>query len=792
MLRNYFKIARRNLISNKLYSFINIVGLAVGMAVALLIALWIANEYSYDKFLPNYKQIYQVERNVTVNNKKLTVPYMPLPLSDVLRKEFPEIKYAAETDIMREHGLKVGDKKLSIAGIFAGSDFLKLFQFPMLKGNAAVALNDIYSIVLTESTAKSLFGSEDPINQFVRFDNENTLKVTGILKDLPTNSSFTFNYIVPFSYNEQTNSYIKLLRTTWRTNFIYLYVELKPAVSQAQMQAKIKNVIVNKNPDAARIKTEEMLHPLERWRLYSTFKNGKPDAGYIDYVKMFGTIGLLVLLIACINFTNLSTARSVKRAKEVAIRKTVGSQRHQLIKQFLFESIFIAFLSFFLCLFFVLLVLPFFNGIIDGVISIPLSSPLFWSLSFIYVLFTGILAGGRPAFYLSAFSPVKVLKGTIRSNKSTAFTRKLLVVLQFSCSIALIISALIIFQQIKYVKSRPIGYNANRMMTTAMTNDLATNYDALKNELMRTGMVEDVVKTSCPLTAINNYPNLTDWPGKTAMDDQISVGEIAVSSEYFKAVGMEFKSGSNFLSMDSTAVIVNEAAVASMNLTDPIGKVISWSSGGKGHIVGVIKDAILVSPFTPVEPAIFLQGRNGSDAGVMLYRLLPNVKAADAITTFTKLFDKYNPAYPYSYSFVDEDYDQKFKLETLIGKLAGVLAGLAVFISCLGLFGLAAYTAEQRMKEIGVRKVLGASVVQLWLLICKDFILLIIISCVLASPIAFYFLQNWLQKYDYRISIGADAFTIAAAAALLIAIVTISFQAIKAARANPVRNLRTE
>jgi putative ABC transport system permease protein len=791
MLKNYFKISWRNLLRNKLYSFINIAGLAVGMAVALLIALWIANEYSYDKFLPDYKQIYQVERNVTLNDQIRTVPYMPLPLTEVLKNEIPEIKYVAETDIMREHGLKSGDNKLNMPGIFAGADFLKLFQFPILKGNAAGALNDPYSIVLTEATAKSLFGNEDPLNQLVRFDNENDLKVTGILKDLPANSSLHFNYIVPFSYNEQVNPFVKSMRTNWINNFIYLYIKLKPGISEVQVQTKIKKIIVTHNLDAGRYKTEGLLHPLEKWRLYSGFKNGKPEGGYIDYVEMFGTIGLLVLLIACINFTNLSTARSVKRAKEVAIRKTVGSQRIQLIKQFLFESVFIAFISFFLCLVIVQVVLPFFNGIIDGLIYIPFTSALFWVLACIYVLLTGILAGSRPAFYLSAFDPVKVLKGTVRSNKHAAFLRKLLVVLQFSCSVALILGALIIFQQINYAKERPVGYNSSRMMMTEISTDLYTNYDAVKNELMQTGMVESVVRSSSLLTAIRNFPNLINWPGKTVMNDEISVGKIAVCADYFKAVGIEFKIGNNFLSTDTTAVIVNEAAIEAMNLNDPIGKIIFWI-GGQGHIIGVIKNAIIESPYTAPTPVIYERGRNGSDAGVILYRLLPNVKTTDAIAKFTKIFDKYNPFYPYSFSFVDENYDQKFKLETLIGKLAGIMAGLAVFISCLGLFGLAAFTAEQRRKEIAVRKVVGASVAQLWLLICEDFLILIVISCIIASPLAFYFLQNWLQKYDYRISICPDVFIVAAVAALIITIVTISFQAIKAAKANPVKNLRTE
>ncbi|XHR98287.1 ABC transporter permease [Mucilaginibacter sp. UC70_90] len=470
----------------------------------------------------------------------------------------------------------------------------------------------------------------------------------------------------------------------------------------------------------------------------------------------------------------------------------MGSQRSDLIAQFLAESVMITFISFLLSIVMVQLAIPSFNAIVGSAISIPYTNVLFWAMMIAYVLLTGLLAGSRPAFYLSSFNPVQVLKGTIKVGRSASLPRKVLVVMQFSCSVALIISTVIVYQQIQYAKNRPTGYSSTRLMMTDMSGDLEKNYSALKNDLIASGTVEGVASASSPVTNIYSHMGIDNWPGKGGGETGINVGAISVSPNYFKTMGMTMKEGRDFSAewaSDTTNVIINEAAVKRMGLKDPINKVINYSFMGRVHIIGVVKDALMESPFTPVQPAVFNHGRGGNN---IMYRLAPNVNMQDAIKKIGKIFDTYNPAYPYIYQFVDEEYNRKFSLEALVGKLAGVFAGLAIFISCLGLFGLAAYVAEQRTKEIGIRKVLGASIAQVWLLLSKEFILLVILSCIIATPVAFYFLKNWLQKYDYRITISPGVFVLSAVAAIIITLVTISFQAIKAALTNPVKSLRSE
>jgi ABC-type lipoprotein release transport system permease subunit len=536
-----------------------------------------------------------------------------------------------------------------------------------------------------------------------------------------------------------------------------------------------------------------VLHPVKYWHLYNNFTKGKETGGFIEYVRMFGIIGILVLIIACINFMNLSTARSEKRAREVGVRKAIGSQRKHLIYQFLVESILITFMAFIVAICITQLALPAFNLLTQDAIRIPFTSPVFWIVMITYVLLTGLLAGSRPAFYLSSFNPVKVLKGTIQVGKAATLPRKALVVLQFTCSIALIISTVIVYQQLQYAKNRSTGYSADRLVMTDMSSDLVKNYDALRNDLLSTGMVKSVASATSPVTTVFSHTSIMKWPGKDANDEEMNIGSIWVSPTYFKTVGMKLKEGRDFASdfnSDTLSVIVNEAAVKRMGLKSPLNAVLTWNASDKPvHIVGVVKDAVMTSPFTPVEPTIFALSHYGNS---VIYRLSANVNTHQAIDKLAPIFNRYNPAYPYLYHFVNEEYDKKFSLETLVGKLAGIFAGLAIFISCLGLFGLAAYVAEQRTKEIGIRKVLGASISQVWLLLSRDFILLVVISCVIASPIALYFLNGWLQKYDYRITIGPGVFILSALAALAITMVTISFQAIKAAVANPVKSLRSE
>jgi putative ABC transport system permease protein len=790
MLKNYFKTAWRSIMRGRGYSALNIFGLATGMAVALIIGLWVYSQYSYDKFLPGYKQLYQVRRNFYGNGDIVTYGGASLKLTDALRNQIPEIESVAETDGGGLHGLMVANKKLYMNGNQVAADFLIMFPFTLLEGNAKNVLRDPYSIVLTESIAKALFGNEDALNKTVRYDNKNDLKVTGVLKDIPANSTLQFNFLVPFSYLESTNSFVKQARSEgfgW-TNFM-TYVQLKPGITYAQVAPKIKDIQKTETDNSMSMTTNIILDPVENWHLYDKFENGKPVGGFIEYVRIFSVIGILVLLIACINFINLTTARSQKRAKEVGIRKAIGSGKKELVFQFLIESGLLTFTAFIFSILFVQLALPSFNTLTGGAITIPFANATFWIITLCGVLVTALAAGSRPAFYLSSFNPVKVLKSNIHVGKAATLPRKILVVLQFSCSIALIISTFIIYQQVQYAKDRSSGYDKNRLMMTDMNEDLNRNYAAIRNEIREKGIAEMITTASSNVTSGGNHRDLEDWPGKRP-GEFINMGYIHVSEDYFNTLGMAMKEGRNFSgNSDTLNVIFNEAAVKLLRLNNPVNQVITYIDT-RLKIIGVVKDAIMASPFAPADPTIFMYEANPQN--VMMYKLSAGIKTQDAITAITAIFNKYDPAYPFTYTFADDSYAAKFKLEILIGKLAGLFAAFAIFISCLGLFGLSAYMAEQRNKEIGIRKVMGASIPQVWLLLSKDFILLVLISCFIASPVALYFLTGWLQKYDYRISISPFVFIMAGIAAIIITIITISFQAIKAAVANPVKSLRTE
>jgi len=512
MIKNYLKIAWRNLLNNKVYSLLNILGLATGMAVALIIGLWVNYQYSYNKFLPGNGRLYEIMRNYNSNGDTLTFSSTSLKLADALRNNIPEFAHVAETDGWGAHGLMVGNKKFYWYGVQAGGDFLKMFRYPFIYGNAGAALKDPFSIVLTESTARALFGNIDPTNKLVRVDNHDNLKVTGVIKDIPANSTFQFKYVIPFSYLEATQSYVKQQRTSSFGNNSYaIYAELKPGVSLGAISAKIRDIEKGEKDNINAMNSNVILYPMLKWHLYSDFKNGKAASGFIDYVRIFTLIGALVLLIACINFINLSTARSEKRAREVGVRKAIGSQRKDLIFQFLVESSMVTFISFLFSILFVQLALPAFNSLTGTLISIPFSSPIFWIVMMACVLFTGLLAGSRPAFYLSSFNPVKVLKGAIQVGKSASVSRKILVVAQFSCSIALIISTVIIYRQIQYAKDRPIGYQVSRLMSTDVNDDLAHQFGALKNDLLQTGAVTSVTTATSP----GRIPTWTCSPANT-------------------------------------------------------------------------------------------------------------------------------------------------------------------------------------------------------------------------------------------------------------------------------------
>jgi len=793
MFKNYFKTAWRNILKDKGYSILNILGLATGMAVALIIGLWVNFQFSFDRFLPGYQQAYAVRYRMTQNGEIRTQMAVSLMLPAAVKQDIPEVKYAAVTDWMGQHGLVVGDKKLYIYGAHAGEDFLKIFQYPLLQGNAGTVLKDPNSIVLTKATATALFGKDDPMGKLVKVDNLYSLKVTGILNDVPANSSLYFQYLIPFSQYVETTPWVKGASTTWNNNSFRMFVQLQPGTNYAQLEPKLKKVSRHFPPEWSVVKPEIFFQPMKDWHLWDDFKNGYATGGFIDYVRMFSFIGVLVLLIACINFTNLSTARSERRAREVGVRKAVGSLRKHLIYQFLIESTVITFIAFVFSIIIAQLTLPAFNLLTGDDVSIPWSNPLFWVIMLGYSLLTGLLAGSRPAFYLSSFQPVKVLKGALQTGKGNSLPRKILVVLQFSCSIALIISTVIVYNQIQHAKDRPVGYSSARLMMTDGSSDLDRNYAALKNDLLQTGLVSDVTKASASATELNSWSGIDNFQGMYP-NEVLNIAVVQIHDDYFKTLGMQIKLGRNFAgseAQDSLNVILNEAAVKRMRFKDPLNQVITWNGKQQRiRVIGVVKDALMASPFSPAEPTFFLYKPEYTYN--IMYRLTANANTHKAIDKLSGIFNKYNPSFPFIYHFADESYAAKFSVEVLIGKLAGIFAALAIFISCLGLFGLAAYVAQQRTKEIGIRKVLGASIPQLWMLLSKDFIVLVLISCLIASAIAWYFLSGWLLKYDYRITIGPAVFIWSALAALFITIVTISFQAIRAAVANPVKSLKSE
>ena len=793
MIKNYFKIAFRNLSKNKASSFINIGGLAVGMAVAILIGLWIYDELSFDKSFKNHNRIAQVMQNFTMNGETGSGITVPFPMGDALRKSYGgDFKNISMASWNGGHILSSGDKMLTKSGTFFEPEILDMLSMKMLKGSKD-ALNDASSIILSESTAKAYFGNENPIDKIMKIDNLLTVKVTGVYKDLPANSSFSdVSFISPWKLFEEDQGF-KNVTDPWRCNCYLGYVQVADNADMNKVSAKIKDIKLDKVDKGELIQHPQVfLNPMNRWHLYSEFKNGISVGGRIQYVWLFGTIGLFVLLLACINFMNLSTARSEKRAKEVGIRKSIGSLRSQLVAQFFSESLLIAFFSFVLSLLLVQLILPFFNDVAGKKIAMPWSSPLFWIACISFSFITGLIAGSYPAFYLSSFEPVKVLKGTFRAGRFAAIPRKVLVVVQFTVSVILIIGTIIVFRQIQFAKDRPIGYNRDGLvMMEVRTGDIHKHFDAVRNELMQSGAIREVAESGSPVTAVWSTNSGFDWKGK---DPNIAVEfpNIDVSYDYGKTVGFQFKEGRDFSKefvSDSTAFIANETAIKYMGLKNPVGETIKWD-GVPFTIVGVIKDMVVESPYAPVRPTLYHLSK---DIGpVVTARINPKVSASEALRKIESVFKKYNPSQPFEYQFIDEQYARKFENEQRIGKLASFFAFLAIFISCLGLFGMASFVAEQRTKEIGVRKVLGASVFNLWKLLSKEFVLMVLLSCAIAIPVAYYFLGKWLLNYEYRTEISWWIFAVSVTGALMITLLTVSFQAIKAALANPVKSLRTE
>ncbi|WP_300603387.1 ABC transporter permease [Niabella sp.] len=794
MIKNYIRTAWRNLVKSKVFAVTNIMGLSIGMAVTMLIAVWIWNELSYNKQVRSYKSIARVMQNKTNKGVVQTGITTPFPLGDALRQEYGSLfqQVVVGTAIFG-HAVKAGEKQLTLGGGFFEPGLGALLGLKMVDG-VQNGLDDINSIMLAASSARSFFGTTAAVGKTITLDKDLVVKVTGVYEDLSKNSDFgELLFIAPWKLFQQHTDWIRSAEDPWRPNAFVTYVQLNKGQDFRQVSQQIKDVrLKHVNERLALQKPQLFLHPMDQWYLYDDFKNGVNVGGRIQYVWMFGVIGIFVLLLACINFMNLSTARSIKRAREVGIRKTIGSLRKQLIIQFFCESLLYAVLAFGVSLVLVALAMPLFSAIAGKEMPSVWKEPLFWTGSILFCLFTGLLAGIYPALYLSSFRPVKVLKGTFKAGRFSGMQRQALVVVQFAISIVLIIGTVVVFKQIRYTKNRPIGYDRNGLvMMEVNTSGIHDHFDVIKRQLQEQGNILSVTETNGSVSGDFSTTTGIDWPGKEE-GTSAEFPFLGVGYDFGKTIDWKVVAGRDFsrdFPSDSTAVILNEAAVKYMSLKQPIGTVI-YADKTPITIVGVVKNIIMESPYASERPALFYFDKNAG--GYLMVRINPSASASAAIGQLQSMFKTYAPDQSFQYQFVDDAFNRKFGDEERLGTLGGGFALLAIFISCLGLFGMASFMAEQRVKEIGVRKVLGASVPGLWRLLSQDFIRLVFLALFIAIPAGWYCMHTWLQHYSYRVSISWQVFVIAASGSILIALITVSFQAIKAAVANPVRALRSE
>ncbi len=787
MLINFLKVAWRNIVRGKGFTLINISGLTIGMASAMLILLWVQNELSYDRDYANSDRLYQAW-NKGRNNQGIDCwNITPKPLGPDLKREYPEIEKATRVGWDETVLFTVGDKKINIKGTMADPDFLTMFRFPFLQGDINTAINRPNDIVLTQRAAKTLFGDGDAIGKNVRLDNKYDMTVTGVLKDLPSNTAFDFDFVLPWSYMRWTRQD----DSAWDQNSTHNYVLLKPHTDIAALNKRVAKVYHGHISDSV---TQVFLYPVSELHLHGSFDNGVPNGGKMQAVRVFILIAVLILLIACINFMNMTTARSEKRAKEVGIRKVSGALRGSLIGQFLGESILLAAMAGALALVVMQLCLPVFNNLTQKQLSVNFGNIYFWLFFPGFILFTGVVAGSYPAFFLSAFRPVAVLKGQFKKAHALVTPRKALVVLQFTFAIILIICTIIIERQVKYAEARETGYDKSKLISTSLAGDIIKKYDLIRHELLSKGIAVAVSKTSGPLTATWSTGG-AHWTGKSP-DDKTGFNYFNCDGDIVRTAGLQLVGGRDIdlihYPTDSNAVLINQAAARVMRFKEPIGQVInsgSWNTSW--HVIGVVKDFVFESPFDPIKPMI-IQGPKADWFNMMHIKFNGNRSTAENLAAAEKIFRQYNPLYPFDYGFTDQEYAKKFDEEQKTGTLTAFFAGLTILISCLGLFGLAAYMAENRIKEIGVRKVLGASVANITTLLSKEFVALVLIAIVLASPIAWLSMNRYLAGYSYRVGISWWIFAAAGGGAVMIALFTVSFQAIRAAMANPVKSLRSE
>jgi predicted permease len=796
MFKDFFKTTFRNLWKNKTNSFLNIFGLAIGIACAGLIFLWVENEVNFDSFNVKKDRLYFARVNATLDAGVFTHWSTPGLMAPVMQQEIPGIANTCRTSEGETSLLfSIGNKSVYASGKYAEPSLFSMFTLPFVQGDAKTSFLQLYSLVITEKTAKKLFGNDNNIvGKTVRIDNKQDYVIMGVLKDIPENSSLQFEWVAPFKiwYQQSPWAY------KWENNCVSTYVELKPGTDVANINKHLYNFVQKRAPTSI---GHVFLFSMNGWHLYGQFENGKQTGGgLIEYVRLFTIIAWIILFIACINFMNLATARSEKRAREVGVRKVLGAGKKRLVVQFIGEALFMAILSAVGAVIIMKLILPLFNTLVQQNLYLGLDNPVHISALLMITIICGFIAGSYPSLYLSSFNPVFVLKGIKLKTGSAAIIRRGLVVLQFTVSIVLIIATIIIYQQIQHIKTRSLGFDKDNLIELSMQGDMAKHFNVIKQDLINTGSVENVALSDhTTIEGGNNTDNIS-WQGKSP--GKILISWRDVSPEFFSTSGMKILEGRNFeltdsLNFDNPAispnVIITQSFAKLMGKGSALGKTLFDENDTLLHatIVGVVNDYVYGNMYGKPDPVIFSCTAPRFE-NVMYVRTKSQIDPQQALTKIESVMKKDNPAYPFEYKFVDDQFNEMFLSEMLISKLSRVFAVLAILISCLGLFGLAAYTAERRTKEIGIRKVLGASVSGIAGLLSKDFMKLVLMASVIAFPVAWWIMHNWLQNYQYRIEITWWIFLIAGTLAILTALLTVSFQAIKAAVANPVRSLRSE
>ncbi|SEL54563.1 ABC transporter permease [Parapedobacter koreensis] len=788
MIKNYFKTTFRNLWKTRGYSFLNIFGLAVGITAASLIFLWVEDEMSYNAHFPDKENTYISKSKQIYEGVSYVFDANSGPLAPAVKAEIPGIQYAARAANTTPYVFTIGDNNMYQNGRFVDPDFMDIFSLEFVAGNRATAMTDVHNMIVTQATAERIFGKEPALGRTVRVNNSENYVITGVVKDLPKNSTYPFDWLIPFEAYESWNNWT----TTWNNIGLLTFFQLEPTADLNEVNRKLYDFAIIKS-GSDKLGTYNFLYPMERWRLYNSFdQNGNEQEGRIKYVKLFSIIAWVVLLIACINFMNLTTARSEKRAKEVGMRKVVGATKKSLIGQFLGESIILATLSALLAIGLAYFSIGAFNNLVEKELTIELVDPMHLAFLIGIVLICGLISGSYPAFYLSSFNPITTLKGAKQKAGAAGFIRRGLVVLQYGASIILIICTAIIFQQIQHVKGRDMGFDRSQVLTTQLRGDMHKHIDVIKNQLMATGNIEHVGLSNTTVLNIGNNTSGTDWAGKDP-NSQVLVGFLLADADFIPAMDMKLIEGRNFrqgLLGDSTSVIINETFAKLIKPDGAVtGQTMEWNDIHY-TIIGVVNDFVYNDMYAPSEPLFFHPF--GSSSGVINIKTKAGVDLAKTVAQIEQIIKANNPGYPFEYDFLDNVFNEKFKSEMLIQRLAGVFAVLSIIISCLGLFGLAAFTAERRTKEMGIRKVLGASVSSLVGLLNREFVVLVLVSCALAFPLAWWIMSDWLGNYQYHTDLHWWVFALAGGGALVIALLTVSSQAIKAALTNPTKSLRDE